>query len=108
MRALLIVDAEPFFRFNSNLVQSFKDLHVQDLFPVTSIESFDKTVLHRFAGLDEFQSNSVSSAQSATVNAVSSGPLTNLIRLGKSRQPAIRSSILTTCSRRDAGVDLDG
>lgn len=89
MRAMLIINAEPFFRFRSDLVQSFKDVHVQHRFPVTSVEAFDKTVLRRLAGLDELRSTPFSSAHSATASAVNSGPLSNLIRAGKPRQLAI-------------------
>lgn len=55
MRAMPVVDAEPFFGFRSDLVQSFKDVHIQNRFPVTAVEAFDKAVLHRLTRLDKFQ-----------------------------------------------------
>jgi len=42
MRALLMVDAEPLFRFRSDLIESFKHEHVQNRLPVTAVEAFDK------------------------------------------------------------------
>ena len=55
MRAMLIINVQPFFGFRSDLVQSFKVVHVQNRLAVTSIESFDKTVLHGLAELDKLK-----------------------------------------------------
>lgn len=59
MRAMLIVNAEPLFGLRSDFFQSFKDVHIKDRLSVTSVEAYDKAILHRLAGLDELKLDAV-------------------------------------------------
>lgn len=49
------VEIEPLGRQSSHLFQTFKDIHIKHRLPICSVEPFDETVLHRAAGLDEFE-----------------------------------------------------
>ena len=60
MRPALVVASQPVGSHAAHLGQRLKDVAVQDLLAVSSIEAFDVAVLHRFAGLDEQQCDFVS------------------------------------------------
>jgi hypothetical protein len=57
MGAFLVIDRDPFVGDFSNLIQVFKQIGIQDLLPIGSVEPFDKGVLAGFTGLDVSQLN---------------------------------------------------
>ena len=56
---MLIINAEPFLRLFSDIFQRFKNIHIQNRFPVTPVKAFDKTILHRAARFNKFKFDTV-------------------------------------------------
>ena len=50
---LFVVASDPLSRHATDLAESFKDVAVEHLLSVSSVEAFDETVLHGATGLDE-------------------------------------------------------
>src|SRR2546430_1530742 len=55
MWSLFVVLPQPHFGLFTHLVQSLKHEHVEHRLAVAAIESFDETILHRFARFDELE-----------------------------------------------------
>src|SRR3979411_1495597 len=59
MWPLLVVLLEPHFGLFTHLIQTLKHVHVEHRLAVAAIESFNETILHRFARFDELKSNAM-------------------------------------------------
>src|SRR6267378_6259063 len=59
MWPLFVVLLEPHFGLFTHLVQSLKHEHVEYRLAVAAIESFNETILHRFARFDELERNTM-------------------------------------------------
>src|SRR5258706_4156248 len=59
MWPFLVVLLEPHFGLFTHLVQSLKHEHVEHRLAVAAIESFNETILHRFAWFDELERNTM-------------------------------------------------
>jgi len=54
VRALLIVILPPAFDFSFGIAQAHEPVRIQAFIAQATVEAFNVSVLHRFAGLDEF------------------------------------------------------
>src|SRR5260370_10645630 len=59
MWPLFVVLLEPLFRLFTHLVQTLKHIHVEHRLAVAAIESFNESILHRFARFDELTHHAV-------------------------------------------------
>lgn len=55
MRTTAVVEIDPLDRQISYLVQTFKDVHIEDRLTICPVKSFDVAVLHRTSRFDEFE-----------------------------------------------------
>ena len=55
MGSLLVVLLDPLLGLLSDFMQALKQVHIECRFPIAPIESFNETILHRFAGFDELE-----------------------------------------------------
>ncbi len=53
MRPAAVVEIDPLGRQFSHLVQTFKDIHIEDRLSICSVKALDVAVLHRASGFDE-------------------------------------------------------
>lgn len=60
MRPVVVVHLDPLGSFRPDVLQTFKDVHIENRFPIGSVESLDKAVLHRAPRLYEFEFDLVS------------------------------------------------
>jgi len=56
----MVVEIDPSGRQFSHLVQTVKDVHIENCLPICPVKPFDKSVLHRTAGFDELELDAVS------------------------------------------------
>ena len=59
MRTAMVVEVDPSGRQFSYFVQTVKDVHIENCLSICTVKSFDKAVLHRATGLDEFEFDAV-------------------------------------------------
>src|SRR5712671_7883586 len=59
MWPLFVVLPQPHFGLFTHFVQSLKHEHVEHRLAVAAIESFNETILHRFAWFDELERNTM-------------------------------------------------
>ena len=59
MGAFLVINRHPLVGNLTDLIQVFKQIRIQYLVPVGSVEPFDKSVLAWFAGLDVTKFNAL-------------------------------------------------
>lgn len=59
MRTAVVVGLDPIGCQFSHLVQTFKDIHIEDRLTICPVKAFDIAVLHRASGLDEFEIHTI-------------------------------------------------
>jgi hypothetical protein len=80
VRSFLVVISAPFLDFASRVVETGEPVSVQALIPQPSVEAFHVGVLHRFAWLNEFQSNPAFFAPSGQSTAAKLWPMKSRTR----------------------------
>ena len=59
VRTAMVVEVDPSGRQFSHLVQTVKDVHIENCLSICPVKTFDKAVLHRAAGFDEIELDAV-------------------------------------------------
>ena len=108
MGAGLIVFDQPVFRDLAHLLQGFEDMEVQHFFAETAVESFYQGVLGWFAGLNEFQLDSMISSPFSHGSGYEFRPVVHphLPGVPPEHRKPVQSAL--DAGRRQIQIDLDG